>query len=1196
MSLNVNGLGTYRRVTEFASRYLFGQFGSKCDIFCLQETHSDTDMEQRFMQTWQHNLVFAHDTKKSGGLVIGVNRSLSFEKLNLKQRKEQAGQALLLHAKIRGIELVLINVYINTSQYPTVLAPFLEQIQADAEQWGCPNLIWCGDFNSVINVEMDCTNPNKQTYAILRSEIFANFVERMELVDTYRTFNPTSCRVTHFSGAGKTGKRLDYILTSGYFLNMIKEVSILPCNGSDHNPVILELVVDRNPKGKGYWKFPDPLLSNTDFVTFMKGKITDSVKNAKGESQATIWDYVKMCICIETIRFLKYDQENDRCVHEQFQEKMASLCFQRDLTKGAQAVEIQAQINQTNQEWNQFLNKIGQKRVEINLGRKRQEDQKSSKYFFRRYNAIPGSTTFMYDKSGNELTTDKQILGLCHEFYSDLYNKSTNPTDSPYAFIPDGSLAVLEEDDKEILGAPVTVAELHAALKGMKKGKAPGIDGLTVAFISEFWEEVGPLIHGSIMHAERVEELSPTQRRGVIKLLPKKDKNPAWVRNLRPITLLNVDLKILTRTLAIRLKTVIHNLINKDQQAFVYGRYLGNSLLDLYAIAANAIDTDENVLAISLDIEKAFDSVNWDFLYKLLYAYGFPAQYVQWIKLMHTGKELRIFNNGHSSSPVHVSNGLAQGCSMSPLLFIICIEALARVIRENDQIEGVSVENAEMGRREKKVGMVADDTMIAIKATTTSFIETVKVLKAFEMISGLKVNYEKSVICRLGSHNETNFTLSTECNILWLQRGQLFTYLGTKLVVDSQGHIVGKGNFEFSKIDLDRILSKLRFGNNSMLGKVLIIKSLIASRFVYKLSLLATPVKFLGAIDKYFRSVLWNGNRPRIAVDTMQLDTKKGGFKMLNVFLQNKSLKFQWLHRLLNGETGHFWQIQLHNTFKVPIVEALQFNLCPSGWHKTIKNINSIPPFWRDVLRLWYSTNYVSGARRTLDPSRTLQMPLCFNSAFSSHRNDIVVVYEQLKTLEVFTIEQFLRKKDTLKDNNIIGWFRRRVPVEWQWIDVNADLQTTLYTGVVRQKWAAKMVYEFLINDTKHIPKAIGSWSREWTNPVSQDLWFVAARAAMRIHDVRSRSFQLMFLNRGYYINTVLAKFTDISPMCTFCDKEDETYTHLYWSCEKITPLIQSVKLYCTDTPRPGSGDVHKRNVLIVCLYRHSVGYANNAC
>ena len=135
-------------------------------------------------------------------------------------------------------------------------------------------------------------------------------------------------------------------------------------------PVILELVVDRNPRVKDIGNSQIHSLAILIFVAFMKGKIADSVKNAKGESQATIWDYVKMCIRNETIRFLKFDQENDRCVHEQFQEKMASLYFQRDLTEGAQAAEFQAQINQTNQEWNQFLTKIGQKRVEINLDRK----------------------------------------------------------------------------------------------------------------------------------------------------------------------------------------------------------------------------------------------------------------------------------------------------------------------------------------------------------------------------------------------------------------------------------------------------------------------------------------------------------------------------------------------------------------------------------------------------------------------------------------------------------------------------------------------------------------------------------------------------------------------------------------------------------------------------------------------------------
>ena len=1169
MSLNANGLSAHKKISGFASRYLFGHFGSLCDIFCLQETHSTKEIEKSLLQQWQHHLIFGHNSSASGGLIIGVNRSLNFENLNVFHRQEEAGQALLLHAKIKGIELVLINIYVNprgTRATKAAFAPFLDKVQTDAEQWGCPNVIWCGDFNSVIDPQLDSTNPERLGAAINRSGVFADFVEKMELVDTYRVLNPTSHRVTHFSGVGKTGKRLDYILTSGYFLNMIKEVSILTCNGSDHNPVVLELMLDRNPKGRGHWRFPDPLLKNPEFVSFMKGKIADSVRNARGVNQATIWDYVKMNIRNETIRFLQYDRESDKREHEKFQGKLAGLYFRRDSSEKSEVDALQEQIKRTTQEWEAFLTKLDKKRIEINLGRKRQEDQKSSKYFFRRYNAIPGSSTFMYDKNGNELSTDKQMLELCHEFYTGLYNKSSNPVDSPYAFIPENSPTILENDDKEILGAPVTIVELHAALKGMKNGKAPGMDGLTVAFITDFWKEVGPLIHGSLMHAQRIEELSPTQKRGVVKLLPKKDKNPAWVRNLRPITLLNVDLKILTRALALRLKTVIHNLINKDQQAFVYGRYLGNSLLDLYAIAVHAVDTDKNILAISLDIEKAFDSVNWDFLYRLLHAYGFPEQFVQWIKIMHNGKELRIFNNGHSSPPVNVSNGLAQGCSLSPLLFIICIESLARVIRDNDQIEGVSIENAEWGKKEKKVGMVADDTMVTIKANANSFTETVTVLKAFERSSGLKVNYEKSIICRLGSNNETNLTTTTDCNFVWLQKGQTFTYLGTKLSVNPQGHITGQGNFEFSTADMDRILSQLRFGENSMLGRVLLIKSLFASRFVYKMSLLPVPNKFLQAATRYFRSVLWNHHRPRIAGDTMQMEIEKGGFKMLNVFLQNKSLKFQWLHRALNTETEHFWQIQLHNVVKIPVRELLNCNLNSVGWRNLFKNTKAISPFWEDVLKLWYSTNFIPGTRKTLDASRILQMPLCFNSAVTWNRDDIMEVYEQLNALEVTTIEQFLRKKDALQDNEAIQWFRRRVPTQWLFIDVNSDLEQTLYTGVVKQKWTPKLVYNFLLNAIQYIPKAIGSWSRELTNPLSQDLWAAAGRAVMRIHDVRSRSFQLMIMNRGYYVNNTLAKFMDISPMCTFCNTVEETYTHLYWSCEKVTPLIQALKLYCSDT------------------------------
>ena len=187
----------------------------------------------------------------------------------------------------------------------------------------------------------------------------------------------------------------------------------------------------------------------------------------------------------------------------------------------------------------------------------------------------------------------------------------------------------------------------------MKKGKAPGLDGLTVDFYKVFWAEVGSLLFASLKHAQKTGQLSISQKRAVIKLLPKRDKNPQFVQNLRPITLLNVDVKIFTRALSIRLKDILQEIIGLDQQAFIQDRYIGNSVLDFYTMAVAALDSDDDVnyIALSLDIEKAFDSINWNFLFAFMQGIGIPDGFIQNAKLLNKGKELRVFNNGHASPP-----------------------------------------------------------------------------------------------------------------------------------------------------------------------------------------------------------------------------------------------------------------------------------------------------------------------------------------------------------------------------------------------------------------------------------------------------------------------------------------------------------------------------------------------------------------
>ena len=1157
LSLNVNGIAAQNyKARFFASTYLYPQFGNSPDIFCIQETHSDKALEIGLLVLWQYDMAFAHGSvPRSGGLITGFRRNLKYSVQEHKEYCKHACQALLTLCTVNDIEMLIVNTYIHPQVTLDQFNEYLAQLQIEIEKCGCPNVICCGDFNAIMDPVMDSTSQTAKRTLV-------KFTEDTELCDAYRILNPTSRRMTHFSKQFKSGKRLDYIFVAGFFLNLLREVDILPRREFDHNPVLMTLDTTRTEKGRGYWRFPDPLLDNENFVKHLKGKIGDEVEKNKTCNPAVLWDLVKVCIRRETCHFLFWDGHQDKVQNEKFSAQLASLYYSRDRTQGEEAIALNSRIEKLTDEWNKFWAKLGEKRKKLNIGRRRQEDQKSSKYFFRKFNAIPGSSTYMYDSEGISHTSDVNILNICRKFYAKLYNKKPQECDTPYAFIPDrDSPHLLNELDKNLLEEDFTLEELFKALKGMKKDKAPGMDGLSVAFYQKFWEETGSLIYESISYGCQEKILSPSQRRGVVKLLPKKDKNPAWVQNLRPITLLNVDLKIFTRMLAIRVRSVIDAVIERDQHAFIQGRYLGNSLLDLFSLASAALENDEENLIISLDIEKAFDSVNWTFLYKLLEAYGFPEVFISWIQMLHVGKELRVFNNGHSSREIFVSNGLAQGCSLSPLLFIVCMESLARVVRENKNIEGVTVHAIT-----KKIGLVADDTLLTIKATAQSFSETTAVLKDFEKCSGLKVNYEKSVICRVGKNNGKNYTMESEVNFKWLPKGTPFRYLGTSLAMDNTGQLVEQGNFIFSEPHMRQRVEKLRYNNNSMLGKILIIKTMLASLFVYKFTLLPVPPAFLKKLDTFYYDFLWSGRRHKIAKRSMEQAISKGGFQMLNVYFQNMSLKFRWLSRLVNQQAEmHLWQIQVQNAIRLPLHIFLQLNIHVTRVQAFVKQGHFLPHFWGNVFRLWFAKRYIAATELNANPGEILALPVCYNSVTCFRMPHMDKIYAFFNGINIFTVEQFLRNKDVYMDHPYFQWMRLRLPIHWLMLNVNAECGKTLFFGTVQQKWSVKEIYKALRDASFAPPTAQGAWSREFKTPVSADMWEYAGKNALKIKDIRLRSFHLMTINRGYYMNTVLAKFADVSPLCSFCGKLPETYLHFFWSCEVVQKLVLGFKAFCLD-------------------------------
>ena len=205
---------------------------------------------------------------------------------------------------------------------------------------------------------------------------------------------------------------------------------------------------------------------------------------------------------------------------------------------------------------------------------------------------------------------DAEILQLCSTFYADLFAQDNSPSCKLSNYTTPPMQRTLTQEQCEALAAPITKDDVEYSLCHMKKGKSPGCDGLTVAFYLHFWPVIGDLVFDSISYAQEVRSFTTFQRLAVLKLLPKPSKDPRLVTNLHPITLLNLDYKLFTKTLADRVKEVLPSLLHTDQTGFVKGRLMGNNVLDIYALIAMADELDnDDIVFLSLDIHKAFDSV-----------------------------------------------------------------------------------------------------------------------------------------------------------------------------------------------------------------------------------------------------------------------------------------------------------------------------------------------------------------------------------------------------------------------------------------------------------------------------------------------------------------------------------------------------------------------------------------------------------
>ena len=282
----------------------------------------------------------------------------------------------------------------------------------------------------------------------------------------------------------------------------------------------------------------------------------------------------------------------------------------------------------------------------------------------------------------------------------------------------------LNSREVEVLELPFTEEEIHSALMEMNGDKASGPNGFTLAFWQACWEFVKEEIVDLFKEFYDQRSFAKSLNTTFLVLIPKKggaeDLGDFW-----PISLLGGLYKLLTKVLANRLKKVLDKVVSGDQNAFVRGK----QILDVSLIANEVIDfwhkRNEKGLICKLDIEKAYDSINWNFLMKVLFKMGFGSWWMEWIWWCISTAKFSVMINGVPASFFSNSKGLRQGDPLSPYLFVLGMEVLSNPIRR--AVDGGFLSGCRIrGRGEEEMIvshlLFADDTIIFVKLGKSNFL------------------------------------------------------------------------------------------------------------------------------------------------------------------------------------------------------------------------------------------------------------------------------------------------------------------------------------------------------------------------------------------------------------------------------------------------------------------------------------------
>lgn len=383
-------------------------------------------------------------------------------------------------------------------------------------------------------------------------------------------------------------------------------------------------------------------------------------------------------------------------------------------------------------------------------------------------------------------------------------------------------------------------------------------------------------------------------RTSYITLLCKDKDNATTLKNWRPISLLNYDYKILSKLLANRISDVLDTIVHPDQTCSVRGR----SIQDNLHLLRNIIDyvNQKNIPCafLSLDLEKAFDRVEYSFLFSTLEKFGFGPVILKWLKLCYTDIFGHVLINGFVTDPFFIQRGVKQGCSLSPLLFCLFLEPLARKIRGDPDIVGVKMPGIDDSA---KVSLYADD-INGILTTDLSIQKFLHWKHLYSTVSGSKLNMKKTKGIWLGkwkSRSDHAFGIS------WIEKTKILGVLiGNNVSDDDIWHPIW--------VKIQNTLHQFKNRNLTFTGKSHIINYLVTSKIIYTGSVVLLPKHYLTLFTRAIFQFFWPCKSEPVARAVLHNTKLEGGFGIAHIEAKLHSLYMKHVQRFLNNTVTARWK------------------------------------------------------------------------------------------------------------------------------------------------------------------------------------------------------------------------------------------------------------------------------------------------